>query len=81
MKGFMILAVLMLIGAVLMFVCSYKFLSELDNMKAAGSTQDKLTLRTEMQPYVLGSYLGFALLAGGGLGAIILLFRSWSRRF
>ena len=81
MKGFMILAVLMLIGAVLMFVCSYKFLSELNNMKAARSDKDKLTLRTEMQPYVLGSYLGFALLGGGGLGGIILLFRSWSRRF
>ncbi len=81
MKGLFILAAVMLVGAMLMFVCSYKLLSELDNIKAPGPDKDALALRTEMQPYVLGSYLGLALLAGGGLGAIILLFRTWSRRF
>jgi hypothetical protein len=81
MKGLFILATVMLVGAMLMFVCSYKLLSEMDNLKAASPGKHALTLRREMQPYVFGSYLGLALLAGGGLGAIILLFRSWSRRF
>jgi hypothetical protein len=80
MKGLIILAALMLIGSVLMFFCSYKLLSEINQVKAANPDKDATMLRTEMQPYVLGSYLGLALLAGGGLGAIILIFRSWSRR-
>ena len=81
MKGLLILAAVMAIGAMLMFVCSYKLLSELDNVKNVNPGKDALTLKTEMQPYILGSYLGLTLLVAGGFGAIILLFRSWSRRF
>ena len=81
MKGLFILAAVMTIGAMLMFVCSYKLLSELDTIKNVNPGKDALTLKTEMQPYVVGSYLGLTLLVAGGLGAIILLFRSWSRRF
>jgi hypothetical protein len=81
MKGLMILASIMAIGAVLMFVCSYKLLSDLDAIKNVNPGKDALTLKTEMQPYIMGSYMGLTLLVAGGLGAIILFFRSWSRRF
>lgn len=81
MKGLFILAAVMTIGAMLMLVCSYKLLSELDTIKNVNPGKDALALKTEMQPYVVGSYLGLTLLLAGGLGAIILFFRSWSRRF
>jgi hypothetical protein len=79
-----VLAALMLIGIILIFVCSAKVLNDLNtspeiriNRMRGRQIQPYVQPRTQV--YVIGSYLGFTFFFAGGIGSIIALFQSMRR--
>jgi len=80
-----ILAVLMLIGIFLIFVCSMKVLTDLNSSKKVSrfqrtprSTQQPV-VKPKTQIYVIGTYLGLTFFVVGGIGSIIALFQAMRR--
>jgi ABC-type glycerol-3-phosphate transport system permease component len=82
-----LLAVLMLLGVFLIFVCSMKVLNELNSAStsprfsrrpAHRSVQDP-TAKTKRQMYVIGTYIGLTFFVVGGAGSILALFQAMRR--
>ena len=86
MKVLYILAALMMIGIILLFVCSMKVLSDL---KATTPTRvlrtyryrenAKPVVKPKTQVYVIGTYLGLTFFIVGAGGSILALFQSMRR--
>ena len=86
MKILYILAALMMIGILLLFVCSMKVLSDL---KATTPTRvlrtsryrevAKPVVKPKTQIYVIGTYLGLTFFIVGAGGSILALFQSMRR--
>ena len=87
MRVLYILAVLMLIGIVLIFVCSMKVLGDLKATTDVRRSpriprfrqQQKPVVKPKTQVYVLGTYLGLTFFIVGGVGSIIALFQAMRR--
>jgi hypothetical protein len=86
MKVLYILAALMLIGIILLVVCSMKVLTDL---KATTPTRilrstrfrqvNKPVVKPKTQVYVIGTYLGLTFFIVGAGGSILALFQSMRR--
>ena len=83
MKLLYLLAILMVLGIFLIFVCSAKVLNELNNPELRLNRiphQDvEPTVQPQTQMYVIGTYLGLTFFFVGGIGSIIALFQAMRR--
>jgi len=78
-----LLALLMLVGILLIFICSAKVLNELNNPELKFNRlphQDvEPTAQPRTQMYVIGTYLGLTFFFVGGIGSIFALFQAMRR--
>ncbi|MGH9857762.1 MAG: hypothetical protein ACRD4B_07960 [Acidobacteriota bacterium] len=86
MKILYILAALMLIGIVLLFVCSVKVLTDLKATTPSRFPRttryrqiSKPAVKPKTQVYVIGTYLGLTFFIVGAAGSIVALFQSMRR--
>ncbi|MCI0413935.1 hypothetical protein L0222_14180 [bacterium] len=87
MKILYILAVLMLIGIVLIFLCSMKVLNDLSAVSNPRRSprvprfrqQQEPAVKPKTQIYVIGTYLGLTFFIVGGAGSILVLFQAMRR--
>ena len=83
MKLLYLLALLMLVGILLIFICSAKVLNELNNpelkLNRLPSQDVGPTVQPQTQMYVIGTYLGLTFFFVGGIGSIFALFQAMRR--
>jgi hypothetical protein len=86
MKILYILAALMLIGIILLFVCSVKVLTDLKTTTPTRYPRttryrqiSKPVVKPKTQIYVIGTYLGLTFFIVGAAGSIVALFQSMRR--
>lgn len=77
----------MLIGIVLIFLCSVKVLNDLNAVTNSRRSpriprlrqQQKPVVKPKTQIYVIGTYLGLTFFLVGGVGSILALFQAMRR--
>jgi hypothetical protein len=77
----------MLVGIVLIFVCSVKVLNDLKSVTDVKRSpriprfrqQQKPVVKPNTQVYVIGTYLGLTFFIVGGVGSMIALFQAMRR--
>jgi hypothetical protein len=80
MKIMYVLGALMLIGALLMIISSFKAMEMMQVAKASGIARNA-PLNIGLHSYVIAGYLGVTFFVVGALGSIIVLFQLFNRRF
>jgi hypothetical protein len=78
-----LLAILMVLGIFLIFICSAKVLNELNNPELRFNRMHHIDVQPAVEPrtqmYVIGTYLGLTFFFVGGIGSIFALFQAMRR--
>jgi len=82
-KVLYLLAAIMLIGVLLIFICSAKVLNDLNSPQMRIDRLRHRDISQSVQPrtqmYVIGTYLGLTFFVVGGIGSILALFQAMKR--
>jgi hypothetical protein len=86
MKGIYIFAIMMFLGLFIMFYSQYRVMDIVGQRNASGVSHKTEypslgVADPEIMPYVTGSFAGLALFVIGAVGGVIVMVKTFTRRF
>jgi hypothetical protein len=84
MKGIYVLAIVMFLGLFIMFYSQYRAMDIVGHRNVTAQKAEYPSLGAadpEVMPYITGSFVGLALFVIGAVGGIIVVVKTFTRRF
>jgi hypothetical protein len=84
MKGIYLLAIVMFLGLFIMFYSQYRVMDIVGQRNVPGHKTEYPALGVtdpEIMPYITGSFVGLAMFVIGAVGGIIVVVKTFTRRF
>jgi len=84
MRGIYVFAIMMFLGLFIMFYSQYRVMNIVSQRNVASQKSEYPALGVadpEVMPYVTGSFVGLGLFVVGAIGGVIVVVKTFTRRF